>query len=144
MWILFAGGLLTLSLTDLKKRVIPNGILAVLVLNRAVWVLLRQPVLPAIREMMPGLGTAVVLLTIVRMFERIWQQKILGGGDQKLMLVLALYLDQAALLLAVFLGCLMGTLVKWIRIDPDVKRARAVPLGPFLSVGAALALFLSK
>lgn len=141
MWIFFAGGLLTLSWTDLKRRVIPNGVLIALAGNRMIWlVLLRQPVLRVLGEMVPGCLMLGTLFLAAGAAEQFGQRRIMGGGDRKLLLVLGLYLNWAQLLLTLFAGCLLGVLAG----IPcrGRKKGSTVPLGPFLSAGAVLTLCL--
>ncbi len=58
-----------------------------------------------------------------------------GGGDVKLLAVLALYLGWAELFLTLLAGCLLGLL--WAALTGG-KTGTAMPFGPFLAAGAVL------
>jgi prepilin signal peptidase PulO-like enzyme (type II secretory pathway) len=67
----------------------------------------------------------------------------MGMGDVKLAAVLGLFLGWSvavAILAAVVLGTVVGGLVM-ARLGVEQGRKTAVPFGPFLAVGAVIALF---
>lgn len=141
MWAVFAGGLLVLSMTDLDRRVIPNKVLLFLAANRFLWaLLLREPVPETAGQMLLGLGIPAVLVLLSALYRGICGRAVLGGGDQKLLLVTGLYLSWAEVLLTLLLGCLLGLLSKVLSSCRGGGRERTVPLGPFLSAGAVYAV----
>lgn len=136
-WAVWAALLLALSLTDAAKRVIPDRLLLALAANRAVWfALLGQ----GVRELLAALAACAVpaaLLALVLLMEKWSGREVMGGGDVKLLFALALYLTWAELLLALLAACLLGLL--WAALAGR-KQGTAVPFGPFLAAGAALAV----
>ncbi len=69
-------------------------------------------------------------------------QEVMGGGDAKLAAMIGAWLGWQHLLLASFLACAIGAFaggaamaIGWLR------RGQPFPFGPFLAVGAGLALF---
>jgi len=136
-WCVFAALLLTLSLADVFRRIIPDSILLLLVSNRLFWL----PVLgQGVRELLEAAKAAAVpavLLALVLALEKLTGREVMGGGDIKLLFALALYLTWAELLLALLAGCLLGLL--WAALAGREKTG-AVPFGPFLSAGALLAV----
>ena len=82
---------------------------------------------------MKACAIPAVLLALVLALEKLWGREAMGGGDIKLLFVLALYLGWGQLLLALLAGCLLGLV--W---TVAARRQGAIPLGPFLAAGALL------
>ncbi len=134
-WLVFAALLLALSLTDWARRIIPDKLLLLLAANRAAWFL---PLGHGAREGLEAVKAFAVpaaLLALVLFMEKRTGREAMGGGDVKLLFVLALYLGWAELFLALFVGCLLGLL--WAALSGG-KRGTAMPFGPFLAAGAVL------
>ena len=95
---------------------------------------------------LPGEGLAALtscavpaaLLALVLLAEKLMGREVMGGGDIKLLFVLALYLSWAQMLLALLAGCLAGLAFAALA---GQKRGTAVPFGPFLAAGAAVAVY---
>lgn len=136
-WVIFASLLLALSLTDRAKRIIPDGLLIALAVNRAVWfVLLGQGSAQALQAAI-ACAVPAVLLALVLLLEKLSGRELMGGGDIKLLFAMALYLSWAELLLTLLAGCLLGLL--WTAL---ARRKGALPFGPFLSAGAVVTICL--
>jgi len=133
-WALFAALLLALSLADGHRRVLPSPLLAALALNRLVWLpLLGKDLKTACLTALAAMSVPTALLALVLLGEKLTGLELMGGGDIKLLFVLALYLSWAELLLTLLAGCLTG--LAWSALSGR-KRQSAVPFGPFLSLGA--------
>jgi leader peptidase (prepilin peptidase)/N-methyltransferase len=65
--------------------------------------------------------------------------KGIGGGDVKLMAVCGLFLGWKLVLLAFFVGCIMGSVIHILRMRV-FGAGRVLALGPYLSAGVFLAL----
>lgn len=63
----------------------------------------------------------------------------IGGGDIKLMAVCGLYLGWQRILLAFFLGCLLGSVIHLLRMKLSDKE-HILAFGPYLSLGVFIAL----
>jgi len=136
-WCLFALLLLALSLTDAFRRIIPDGILLLLVFNRLCWLPVLGQGVRELAEAVKAAAVPAVLLALVLLMEKLSGREVMGGGDIKLLFALALYLRWAELLLALLAGCLLGLL--WAALAGR-KAGGAVPFGPFLSAGALAAV----
>ncbi len=137
-WLIWAGLLLAVSLRDWADRTIPDGLLAALAANRAVWLLvLREPLGEALTRIALACAVPAALLALVLVLEKLQDREVMGGGDIKLLFALALYLDWAQMLLGLLAACLLGLLGAALA---DKKRGAAVPFGPFLSAGALAAV----
>ncbi|MCI0468727.1 MAG: prepilin peptidase [Nitrospirae bacterium] len=67
----------------------------------------------------------------------------MGGGDIKLMAMIGSFMGWKAVLLTTFIGSLSGSIAGIIlMIFMGKGRKTKVPFGPFLSVGAAISLYL--
>lgn len=134
-WLIFAVFLLALSLTDAARRIIPDRLLLSLAVNRAVWFLVLGQGVREILEAVKACAVPAALLTLVLVMEKILGREVMGGGDIKLLFVLALYLSWAELLLALLAGCVLGLSRAALT---GGKRGTAMPFGPFLAAGAIL------
>ena len=130
----FCALLVTLSAIDVQHRIVPNRI----VLPAAVAVLVARTLLdPSPEWLLGAVGAAGFLFIAVLAYP-----KGLGMGDVKLALLLGAMLG-AAVSVALFIGFLAGlvpAVVLFARYG-SAARKMAVPLVPFLSVGAVIALF---
>lgn len=134
-WLVFAAVLLALSLTDAAKRIIPDKLLLLLAVNRAVWFFVLGRGVREVLTAVKALAVPAVLLALVLVMEKVLGREAMGGGDMKLLFVLALYLTWAELFLTLLAGCVLGLL--WAALTGG-KRETAMPFGPFLAVGAVL------
>lgn len=127
-----ASALLVLSIIDWRTYEIPFGINVFLfVLGIAMTILDRGNLVEHLIGMIcvSGLLGILYLLTGGR---------AIGGGDIKLMFACGLILGCKLILLAFFLGCIIGSVVHIIRMS--VKKAgRMLAMGPYLSAGILLA-----
>jgi leader peptidase (prepilin peptidase)/N-methyltransferase len=72
----------------------------------------------------------------------IFRQAAMGGGDPKLAGMLGAWLGWRNLLVTTFLACAIGSLIGGGAIALGLlSRRQAIPFGPFLALGGALALF---
>ena len=130
----FCALLVTLSAIDVQHRIVPNRI----VLPAAVAVLVARTLLdPSPEWLLGAVGAAGFLFIAVLAYP-----KGLGMGDVKLALLLGAMLG-AAVSVALFIGFLAGLVPAVVLFARHGSAARkmAVPLVPFLSVGAVIALF---
>lgn len=132
-WAVWAALLLALSLADRAKRIIPDKLLLAMLANRAVWFLVLGHGTGKLFAAAKSCAIPAALLALVLLMERRAGREVMGGGDIKLLFVLALYLPWGALVLALLAGCLLGLL--WTALTRRRKDA-AIPFGPFLAAGA--------
>lgn len=127
-----ASALLVLSIIDWRTYEIPFGINVFLfVLGAAMTILDRGN----LAEHLIGMICVSGLLGILYLLTG---GRAIGGGDIKLMFACGLILGWKLILLAFFLGCIIGSVVHIIRMS--VKKAgRMLAMGPYLSAGILLA-----
>ena len=126
-----ASALLVLSIIDWRTYEIPFGINVFLfVLGIAMTILDRGNLV----EHLIGMICVSFLLGILYLLTG---GRAIGGGDIKLMFACGLILGWKLILLAFFLGCIIGSVVHIIRMS--VKKAgRMLAMGPYLSAGIFL------
>ncbi len=131
-----------LALTDLKKKVIPNVVLAAAL---AFWIVtVAISLMMDMEEGMQVLGTSLgggLFAGGAFLLCYILSRKTMGGGDVKMAAVLGLYVGGQYILLTLFSGilvCAVYSVVMLIRKKITIKDG--VPLAPFLYVGTIVAL----
>jgi leader peptidase (prepilin peptidase) / N-methyltransferase len=146
-WILLqnailACALLVVSFIDLDHRIIPDEISYP---GMAVGLLLSIGLgFPGWKSSLTGLllGGGVLYL-LAGGYELATKKEGLGGGDIKLLAMIGAFLGWKGVLVTIFMGSLIGTLVGLLLMLVWKKgRTYAIPFGPFLSLGALIHLFL--
>lgn len=133
----FCAVLVTLSVIDARLRIVPNRI----VLPAAAAALVFHTLLdPSPEWLLSGLAAAGCLFVVVLAYPN-----GLGMGDVKLALLLGAILG-ASVSVAVMLGLFAALVPAAVLVARNGSSARkmAVPLVPFLSLGAVVALFLGN
>ena len=130
---LLVSALLVLSVIDARTGEIPPGISAfLLVLGVAATIF----DLPALIAHLIGLAAVSLPLYLIWLITR---GRGIGGGDIKLMAVCGLFLGWKLAILGFFLGCFAAALLH-LTLMAFKKAGRALPFGPYLSIGLFLAL----
>jgi leader peptidase (prepilin peptidase)/N-methyltransferase len=128
--------LVPMTIIDLEHRIVPNRLLAPSALA-AVAILAATDASRLPEHLLAGLAAGGFLLLAA-----IASPKGMGMGDVKLAAVLGLYLGWSvapAMLVALVTGTVVGVAVI-ARVGVVQGRKTAVPFGPFLAVGALVAL----
>lgn len=134
--VLFVSMLVCCSVTDLKKREIPNtAILLIMALSIAHLISITIRGFPWYEY---ALGT---LFAVPFFFA--WRKGLMGGGDIKLLFVMGLYLGACLMLIsfAITLAVCIGLLIRRA-VRRSGIRVR-LPLAPVLSLGAVVTVALS-
>lgn len=131
---LFFTLLLGIALTDARTYTIPDefslgGLVIGLALSFA-----PGGITPLFSLAGAALGFGVLWIVAV-VGEWVFRKPAMGGGDIKMMAMLGAFLGPVGVLLTLFLGALLGTLV----FGPiSLKTGKLVPFGIFLALGAAV------
>jgi leader peptidase (prepilin peptidase) / N-methyltransferase len=129
--------LVPVTLIDLDHRIIPNTLMIVGTVLAPALVLLTAPD-DLVEHLIAGVAAGGFFLLAVLAYPR-----GMGMGDIKLAFVLGLFLGRdvgPAIFLALITGTLVGALIM-ARKGVAEGRKTAVPFGPFLALGAVVALF---
>lgn len=128
--------LVTVTLTDFERRVIPNPVLGVGAVVAVALVAVADPSsVPERALAAAGAGGALLLVALA-------YPRGMGMGDVKLVAVMGLYLGRAvapALLVGFAAGALVG--LAMIARRGAAARKQAVPFGPFLALGGIVGLW---
>lgn len=128
--------LVPVALIDLEHRVIPNRILAPAAAAALAIGLATRPA-GAAEQLIAGAAAAGLLLVVALAYPR-----GMGMGDVKLAGVMGLFLGRSvavALLVGVLAGVVAGGVIM-ARVGVERGRKTAVPFGPFLALGGAVAV----
>jgi leader peptidase (prepilin peptidase)/N-methyltransferase len=131
---IFCVALVTVSATDLERRVVPNAV----VLPAAAAVLVVQLVRdPSVEWPAAGLGAALFLFLVALAYPR-----GMGMGDVKLALLLGVAVGRHVPI-ALFAGMVVALVPSVALLARHGSKARkmAIPFAPFLALGGVLALF---
>jgi leader peptidase (prepilin peptidase)/N-methyltransferase len=133
---MFGTILLGIAMTDARQYIIPDEF---------TWGGLAIGLLFSLASGLPGLGTALLgaavgfgLLWLVGTVGTwVFKEDAMGGGDIKMMAMVGAFVGWQGVLLTIFLGALVGSLVFVPLLL--VGQKKLVPFGIFLSIGAAIA-----
>jgi leader peptidase (prepilin peptidase)/N-methyltransferase len=126
--------LLGIALTDAREYIIPDEFsLGGLVLG-VLFSLAGG--FPAVYTALLGAAVGFGVLWLVGVAgTRMFKEEAMGGGDIKMMAMVGAFVGWSGVLLTIFLGALLGTLV-FVPLSL-VGKKKLVPFGVFLSLGAA-------
>jgi leader peptidase (prepilin peptidase)/N-methyltransferase len=131
----FCAALVTVSATDIERRIIPNRI----VLPAAALVLVANTVVhPSFEWIVAGLGASAFLFVAALAYPA-----GMGMGDVKLALLLGVGLGRTVPI-AMMIGMLSALVPAAVLLVKHGSAARkmAIPFGPFLAFGGVVALFV--
>jgi leader peptidase (prepilin peptidase)/N-methyltransferase len=131
---LFGTILLGIAVTDARHYLIPNeytlgGLPVGLALS---WRAGLDGFLAALAGAAAGFA---LLYTIAWAGEKVFKEEAMGGGDVKMMAMVGAFVGWKGVLLTVFGGALLGSMVF---VPLSLKKRRLVPFGVFLAAAAAL------
>jgi len=137
---LFETNLLGIAIIDWRHKVIPDEMnYAGLAIGIAIAL---AGGVPALTDALVGAAVGAGLLWLVRIIGGwAFKQEAMGLGDVKMMAMVGAFVGWKGVLLTIFLGALIGTLVYVPLLLSDMKRMRRheLPFGVFLALGAAIA-----
>lgn len=141
----FGFSLVALTWIDLDHQLLPDRLTLPGILVGLVVAPLSDPAnfLPALLDAFVGvLVGGGILWTVAWSYEKATGREGMGGGDIKFLAMIGAFLGWQGVLLALFLGSLTGSLLGVaILVAGRGDRRLALPFGPFLAIGAFLALF---
>ena len=139
--LVFLCGLVVVSFIDLDHQIIPNAItLPGIPLGLLAGLLLGDP--PLLERVLGTLVGAGFLYLVLFYAGALYGQDAMGEGDLNLIALVGAFLGWKAVALTILLGCLSGSAVGLALIAARrLGRRQHIPFGPFLSLGAVVALF---
>jgi leader peptidase (prepilin peptidase)/N-methyltransferase len=137
----FVAALIVITVIDLYHQIIPDvislpgigvGLLASLVLPQFTF-------FDSLIGFLVGGGSLFLVATL---YQWLFKREGMGGGDVKLLAMIGAFLGWKAVILTILLGSLVGSITGIIVMVSKGKDFKyAIPFGPFLSLGAVIALF---
>jgi len=133
--------LLGIALTDARQYIIPDefslgGLALGLLFSLA-------PGFPTLGQSLVGAAVGFgVLWAVGAAGTRIFKEDAMGGGDIKMMAMVGSFLGWERVLLTIFLGALLGTLI-FVPLSLIGKK-RLVPFGVFRALGAAATFLFAR
>lgn len=139
----FVSTLIVLFVTDLRDGLLPNSVVSPAIFAVLVYkLLLLFSTSTTISALATDLLTAFTAAAVFFAISYFSKEKAMGGGDSKLVFLIGLAVGWPAILVAIFAAFLTGAFVAVMLMLIGKKRfGQTVPFGPFLSLGAFVALF---
>jgi leader peptidase (prepilin peptidase)/N-methyltransferase len=82
------------------------------------------------------------LFAIATLYQWFFKREGMGGGDVKLLAMIGAFLGWDSVILTILLSSLVGSVIGIMMMIIRGKNLKyAIPFGPFLSLGAVIALF---
>lgn len=137
-YIVFASLLLVISCIDLDHKLIPD----ILSVPGIILGILAIPFLPIDwQDSLLGIlvGASIIWLTGF-LGALVFKKEAMGGGDIKLMAMIGAFLGWKMVFLTIFFGSVAGALIGIV--FKLLTGKDYIPFGPFLSIGALLALYI--
>lgn len=135
-----AAAMLYLAVKDIRERRVPNQTLIALVAVWVIWrvalaVLDRATVAASLSRGALAAAVLIGLLVFGAAYERLRGKPAMGGGDVKLMSVLALYLGAQSLAACVVIACVVSLAFAVAQSWQHGMRSRGIPFATCLCCG---------
>ncbi|HLG22700.1 MAG TPA: prepilin peptidase [Candidatus Manganitrophaceae bacterium] len=141
IYALFFSSLVAVTFIDLSHQIVPDVITLPGMIFGLIAASTVLPLGPLNSLIGLFLGGALFYLVAV-LSVAVLKKDGMGGGDIKLIAMIGAFLGWRGMLLTIFLGALAGSLVGlFLVLIRGRSRAEPIPFGPFLSLGAMIALF---
>ena len=140
----FVAALIAITVIDLYHQIIPDGI-SLPGIGVGLLASLVIPQITFFNSLMGILLGGGSLFLVATLYEWIFKREGMGGGDVKLLAMIGAFLGWKAVILTILLSSLIGSITGiliMILRGKDFKYA--IPFGPFLSLGAVIALFYGE
>jgi leader peptidase (prepilin peptidase)/N-methyltransferase len=132
--VIFFSILLGIAMTDAREYIIPDEFsLGGLVIGLALSLAHGWPGM--VDALFGAVAGFVLLWSVGALGRRLFKEEAMGGGDIKMMAMVGAFVGWQGVLLTVFLGALLGTII-FVPLSL-VGRKKLVPFGVFLSLGSA-------
>jgi leader peptidase (prepilin peptidase)/N-methyltransferase len=137
----FIAALIVIAIIDLYHQIIPDvislpgigvGLLASIIIPQITF-------FDSLIGILFGGGSLFLVATL---YQWLFKREGMGGGDIKLLAMIGAFLGWKAVILTILLSSLIGSITGiTIMVLKGKDFKYAIPFGPFLSIGAAIALF---
>ena len=140
----FVAALIAITVIDLYHQIIPDGI-SLPGIGVGLLASLVIPQITFFNSLMGILLGGGSLFLVATLYEWIFKREGMGGGDVKLLAMIGAFLGWKAVILTILLSSLIGSITGILIMILKGKDFKyAIPFGPFLSMGAVIALFYGE
>jgi leader peptidase (prepilin peptidase)/N-methyltransferase len=140
----FVAALIVISVIDLYHQIIPD-VISLPGIGVGLLASLAIPHISFIDSLIGALLGGGSLFIVATLYQWLFKREGMGGGDVKLLAMIGAFLGWKAVILTILLGSLLGSIsgiIVMVLRGKDFKYA--IPFGPFLSLGAVIALFYGQ
>jgi leader peptidase (prepilin peptidase)/N-methyltransferase len=137
----FVAALIVITVIDLHHQIIPD-VISLPGIGVGLFASLIIPQINLLGSLVGVLLGGGSLFIVATLYQWLFKREGMGGGDIKLLAMIGAFLGWKAVIVTILLGSLVGSItgiVIMVLKGKDFKYA--IPFGPFLSMGAVIALF---
>jgi leader peptidase (prepilin peptidase)/N-methyltransferase len=140
----FIAALLVITFIDIDHRIIPD-VISLPGIPLGVAASFFMPSLSWADSLIGVLAGGGSLYAVAWGYVRITGKEGMGGGDIKLLAMIGAFIGWKGVLLTIFTGSAIGTLVGLVAMLAEKKNMKMrIPFGPFLALGAVISIFFGQ
>ena len=140
----FMAALLVITFIDIDHRIIPD-VISLPGIPMGVAASFFMPSLSWADSLIGVLAGGGSLYAVAWGYVRITGKEGMGGGDIKLLAMIGAFIGWKGVLLTIFMGSAIGTLVGLAAMLAEKKNMKMrIPFGPFLALGAVISIFFGQ
>ena len=137
----FMAALIVITVIDLYHQIIPD-VISLPGIGVGLSASLFIPQITFFNSLSGVLTGGGSLFLVATIYQWLFKREGMGGGDVKLLAMIGAFLGWKAVILTILLSSLIGSITGIIIMVSKGKDFKyAIPFGPFLSLGAVIALF---
>jgi leader peptidase (prepilin peptidase)/N-methyltransferase len=141
IYFVFVAALIVITVIDLYHQIIPD-VISLPGIGAGLLVSLIIPQITFLNSLLGILLGGGSLFLVATLYQWLFKREGMGGGDVKLLAMIGAFLGWKAIILTILLSSLIGSITGIIIMVSKGKDFKyAIPFGPFLSLGAVIALF---
>jgi leader peptidase (prepilin peptidase)/N-methyltransferase len=140
----FVSALIVITVIDLYHQIIPD-VISLPGIGVGLLVSLIIPQITFSNSLIGILLGGGSLFLVATLYQWLFKREGMGGGDVKLLAMIGAFLGWKAVILTILLSSLIGSVTGIMIMVLKGKNFKyAIPFGPFLSLGAVIALFYGE
>jgi len=137
----FVAALIVITVIDLYHQIIPD-VISIPGIGVGLLGALIVPYITFFNSLLGILLGGGSLFVVATLYQWLFKREGMGGGDVKLLAMIGAFLGWESVVLTILLSSLIGSITGMIIMVIKGKDFKyAIPFGPFLSLGAVIALF---
>ena len=140
----FVAALIVITVVDIYHQIIPD-VISIPGIGVGLLGSLLVPYITFFNSLLGILLGGGSLFLVATLYQWFFKREGMGGGDVKLLAMIGAFLGWKSVILTILLGSLVGSIIGMITMVIKGKDFKyAIPFGPFLSLGAVIALFYGE